>query len=114
MLAPSAELSLLFYFPAIGLAAMYLAPSVAITHRLVPPEMRAMASAVYFFIINMIGLGLGPTMIGVVSDALKTSLGDFSLQWGMIAAVAAMYPLSILWHTGAQRLPKQEAAAILQ
>ncbi len=105
MLAPTPELSLAFYFPAIGTAAMYLGPSIAITHRLVPPEMRAMSSAVFFYIINMVGLGLGPTMIGIISDALNPTLGENSLQWGMIAAVAAMYPFSILWHTGAQRLP---------
>jgi MFS family permease len=108
MFAPNAELSLLFYFPAIGLAAMYLGPSVAITHHLVPPGMRAMASAVFFFIINMIGLGLGPTLLGALSDWFRASAGagEHSLQWACVAVVAAMYPLSILWHLGASKLPK--------
>lgn len=121
MLAPSAELSLLLFFAALALAAMYLGPAVAITHRLVPPGMRAMSSAVLFFIINMIGLGLGPTVVGLASDAIRGSAaglaGSFlgptaelvtqdSLKWGMILAVVLMYPLSILWHTGAKRLPK--------
>jgi MFS family permease len=108
MFAPNAELSLLLYFPAIGLAAMYLGPSVAITHHLAPPGMRAMASAVFFFIINMIGLGLGPTMLGAVSDWFRDNAGagENSLQWACAAMVVAMYPLSILWHLGAQKLPK--------
>ena len=108
MFAPTAELSLLLYFPAIGLAAMYLGPSLAITHHLVPAGMRAMSSAVLFFIINMVGQGLGPTAVGALSKWLgeSTGLGDASLQWSMAAAVVAMYPLSILWHWGAQRLPK--------
>ena len=84
--------------------------------------MRAMSSAVLFFIINMIGLGLGPTMIGLVSDWITANadglaqsapwLGDgaeqvkaHSAKWAMILAVVLMYPLSILWHTGAKRLP---------
>ena len=123
MLAPSAELSLLFFFAGLALAAMYLGPAVAITHRLVPPGMRAMSSAVLFFIINMIGLGLGPTVVGISSDAIRASAtalaGSFlgptadlvtqdSLKWSMILAVVLMYPLSILWHTGARRLPKGE------
>ena len=106
--APNAELSLLLYFPAIGLAAMYLGPAVAITHHMVPAGMRAMASAVFFFIINMIGLGLGPTALGAVSDWFRNNAGagDMSLQWAMAAVVIAMYPLSLLWHWGAQALPK--------
>jgi MFS family permease len=109
MFAPNAELSLLLYFPAIGLAAMYLGPTLAITHHLVPAGMRAMSSAVLFFIINMIGQGLGPTLVGVLTDWLEknTGLGAHSLQWAMVAAVLAMYPLSILWHLGAKALPRE-------
>ncbi len=108
LLAASAELSLLLYFPAIGLAAMYLGPSIAITHHLVPPGMRAMASAVFFFIINLIGLGLGPTALGALSDAFRdhAGAGEMSLQWAMAAVVAAMYPLNLLWHWGASALPR--------
>jgi MFS family permease len=107
ILAPSAELSLLIYFPAIGLAAMYLGPSIAITHHLVPPGMRAMASAVFFFIINIIGLGLGPTALGALSDIFRDSgdAGERSLQWAMAAVVIAMLPLTLLWHWGARALP---------
>ena len=104
------ELSLLLYFPAIGLAAMYLGPAVAITHHLVPPAMRAMSSAVLFFILNMLGLGLGPTALGALSDWFRVNAGaeGMSLQWAMAAVVIAMYPLSLLWHLGARALPKGE------
>lgn len=107
LLAPVAELSLALYFPAIILAAMYLGPSLAITHHLVSPSMRAMSSAVLFFILNIVGLGLGPTAVGVISDwlSLNTDVVQHSARWGMITAVVAMYPLSILWHLGARRLP---------
>lgn len=108
LLAPTAEISLLFYFPAIAMAAMYLGPSLAITHHLVPPSMRAMSSAVLFFILNIIGLGLGPTAVGVISDwfVLNTDVIQDSAKWGMVIAVCAVYPFCILWHLGAQALPK--------
>jgi MFS family permease len=110
MFAPTAELSLVFYFPAIGTAAMYLGPCLAITHHLVPAGMRAMSSAVLFFIFNMIGQGLGPTIVGALSTwfGADAGLGEASLQWSMVAVVLAMYPLSILWHWGAQALPRGE------
>lgn len=109
LLAPTAELSLALYFPGLILAAMYLGPSLAITHALVPVSMRAMSSAVLFFILNILGLGLGPLVVGMVSDYLQAEHGitDHSAKWGMITAVALMYPLSILWHWGAKALPAQ-------
>jgi len=123
LLAPTPELSLLLYFPAITLAAMYLGPSLAITHHLVPASMRAMSSAVLFFILNILGLGTGPTIVGIVSDSIGASavaisqaapwIGatealakQLSLKWAMIFAVLAMFPLTILWHWGAKALPK--------
>jgi len=123
MLAPTPEISLLLYFPAITTAAMYLGPSLAITHHLVPASMRAMSSAVLFFILNILGLGTGPTIVGVVSDWLghtsawvsqtlpwiggtEALVDQFSLKWAMIFAVLAMFPLTILWHWGAKALPK--------
>ena len=110
LLAPVAELSLLFYFPAIVMAAMYLGPSLAITHHLVPPSMRAMSSAVLFFILNILGLGLGPTAVGIISDwfVTNTDVVQHSARWGMLITVVAMYPLCILWHLGARRLPVGE------
>ena len=123
LLAPTVELSLLFYFPGITLAAMYLGPSLAITHHLVPASMRAMSSAVLFFILNILGLGTGPFVVGMLSDWIGANaqslseahsfLGNsieevkqMSLKWAMIIAVIMMTPLSILWHIGAMKLPK--------
>jgi MFS family permease len=122
MLAPTPELSLLLYFPGILLAAMYLGPALAITHHLVPASMRAMSSAVLFFILNIIGLGTGPTVVGIVSDwlahagpwvtstlpfigATEAMVEQNSLKWAMISAILLMLPLTILWHWGAKALP---------
>lgn len=123
MLMPTVELSLLVYFPAITLAAMYLGPSLAITHHLVPASMRAMSSAVLFFILNILGLGTGPFVVGIVSDwvagnadslaqsmpwlgSTVAEVKQMSLKWAMIVAVALMIPFTLLWHIGAQKLPK--------
>ena len=49
--------------------------------------MRAMASAILFFVLNLIGLGLGPMATGLVSDALTPLLGDNALRWAMSVTV---------------------------
>jgi MFS family permease len=124
LLAPTAELALMFYFPGIIMAAAYLGPALAITHHLVPPSMRAMSSAVLFFILNILGLGTGPLVVGMISDwltanaataadwgflgATAEAVARDSARWGMVVAVSAMYPMTLLWHLGAVALPKGE------
>jgi predicted MFS family arabinose efflux permease len=70
--------------PANILSTMYLGPSIAMCQTLVSPGMRAMASAVLFFVLNMIGLGLGPLIVGVLSDAFQPVFGDDNLRYAML------------------------------
>jgi hypothetical protein len=65
----------------------YLAPCIASTHFLVGIRMRAMASAVLLFVLNLIGLGLGPMLTGFVSDYLTPSYGDNALRYAMSITV---------------------------
>jgi MFS family permease len=73
-----------------ALHSTYLGPSVAVAHSLVPASMRALTSAVLFFSLNLIGLGFGPLVVGILSDLLKPALGVESLRWGM----AIIIPMS--------------------
>ena len=65
------------------LQSMYLGPFIAIAHSLVPASMRALSSAILFFMLNLFGLGFGPLVIGIISDLLKPSLGIESLRWAL-------------------------------
>lgn len=65
----------------------YLAPCIASTHFLVGIRMRAMASAILFFVLNLIGLGLGPMLTGFVSDMLTPNYGDNALRYAMSITV---------------------------
>ncbi|MEO1255194.1 MAG: hypothetical protein AAFY41_09965 [Bacteroidota bacterium] len=66
------------------LSALYLGPSIGITQSLVPAQMRAFASAVLFFVLNIIGLGLGPFVIGALSDYLTPTFGKEALRYAFI------------------------------
>lgn len=76
--------SLAMYVIPLTFAYIYLGPTLATTHALVQPRMRAMASAVLFFIVNLIGLGFGPTMVGAISDALIPGYGTDSLRYAIV------------------------------
>lgn len=62
----------------------YMGPCLAISHALVPPAMRALASAILFFVLNMIGLGLGPLTAGFLSDWLTGIYGADGLRYAML------------------------------
>ena len=77
-------LSLVLYVLPLVFGYMYLGPTLATTHALVAPRMRALASATLFFVINLIGLGLGPTVVGMISDALRPEYGSGSLRIALV------------------------------
>jgi predicted MFS family arabinose efflux permease len=66
----------LAYIPYEMLGATWLGASLAVAHSIVDLRQRAVASAVLFFLINLIGLGLGPLIIGTLSDLLRPTQGD--------------------------------------
>jgi predicted MFS family arabinose efflux permease len=66
------------------LGATFFGPSYSVTQSLAPPRMRAVAASVLLFVQTMVGLGLGPWAVGLISDRLKPALGDArSLGWGL-------------------------------
>jgi predicted MFS family arabinose efflux permease len=69
------------------MGATYVGPAFAMTQALVPLRMRARAIAVLLFVLNMIGLGLGPLAVGKLSDLLKPALGADSLRYAMTATI---------------------------
>ena len=72
---------------------VYLGNTLATTHNIVGLKMRATSSAILFFIINMIGLGCGPFLIGVVSDQLSDVHGADSLRLAMLY----LLPVVMFW-----------------
>jgi predicted MFS family arabinose efflux permease len=85
-LVDSLHLSMALYAIPLMFGTMYLGPVIAVAHSLVRPGMRALTSAILFFILNLIGLGLGPTLLGMTSDLLKPQFGSESLRYAMLIA----------------------------
>ena len=69
------------------LGASYLGPAYSATQGLVPLRMRATAAAILLFVLNIIGLGLGPQTVGILSDLLRPSLGADSLRWALLSTL---------------------------
>lgn len=82
--------------------AMFLGPTIAMAHALVGPRYRALASSVLFFVLNMIGLGLGPLTVGAISDALAPSMGVNSIRWAIMSTALAAFVGAALYFNAAR------------
>jgi len=87
---------------------MYLAPALAVVQNAVEPGKRAMSGAILLFLLNIIGLGCGPTFVGYVSDHVKATHGFSPLQIGLLALapvtlIVIASHLAAAWSIGRDR-----------
>ena len=77
----------LLIFPVQFLHALILAPVFSAIQMLAPPRMRAVASACYLVVVNLIGMGLGPLAAGMLSDWLRADFGEASIRFALLLLV---------------------------
>ena len=113
-LSSDVRLVILFLTLNIALGSVYLAPTVATTQRLVGLRERALAASFLFFLLNLIGLGLGPIATGHVSDTLReyfldrgigaaAAVGE-GLRFAMLLMLAANFASAILYLRAARTI----------
>ena len=86
---------------------MWLGPVLSAIQHLVPPGMRAtVASAIFLFINNLIGLGLGSLIIGALSDALSARFGTDSLRYAILAGTGFYVLSAALFALSSRRLER--------
>ena len=86
------------------LQSMYLGPFIAVAHSLVPASMRALSSAIVFFMLNLFGLGFGPLVVGIISDLLKPSMGIESLRWALSIILLVNVASAALFFAAAKKI----------
>lgn len=91
---------------------MYLGPSFAIAQTLAPINMRAMSTALFFLILNLIALGGGPTAVGFLADMFKEAHGQVhAIRLAITICTAALVLSAISFFIAAKTLPRDWAAA---
>lgn len=98
--------SFFLFMLATALSLMWLGPIVTAVTKLVPANMRATASALFLFINNLMGLGLGSPLIGEISDALTPLYGDEALRYSAMATTFVYAFAALLMALAAKRLHK--------
>jgi MFS family permease len=85
MLVDNVALSFLILAVPVFAGAIWYGPIFASAQSLVHPQTRATAAAVLLFIINLIGLGLGPLLVGTFSDIFAQTMGPAEgIRWSMV------------------------------
>ncbi len=104
-LLPQAVQSLACFVPYYALGAMYVGPMFAMIQGLVELRMRATAAAIMLFVANMVGLGLGPLLVGLLNDHVFGPVhGAAAIRYSMLTVGVIGGFSSILFWRASRRL----------
>jgi MFS family permease len=88
------------------LALAWLGPVIAAVQHIVPPNMRATASASFLFINNLIGIGFGIFFLGFMSDRMTAAHGADALQYSILYGLGFYLLSALLYFLAAARLKR--------
>ena len=109
---PSVESHLILTTVFLLFMGMYLGPSFAIAQTLAPINQRAMSTALFFFILNLIALGGGPTITGWMIDLFKHTSADLeSTRYALTVTCLVFVPSILSFLVVARKIPKDWASA---
>lgn len=83
---------------------LWLGPVTTAVQHLVPQPMRSTASASFLLINNLIGLGVGPTLIGALSELFKERFGTEALRYAAVSVVGFYLVAAVLMLLAIRRL----------
>ena len=87
----------------------YLSPAVALVQETVEPHQRVLSGALLLLVMNLIGLGLGPTYLGMMSDYFRVSHPTNSLQLAFYSLVPFYFAAITLFLLLARALGREAA-----
>ena len=91
----------LSFFLLAGMGLAWLGPAAADIHDIVGPSHRGLGIAVYYFAVNMLGYGLGPLVVGGLSDGLGAAENPDQMRIALcLAPAAALVAAGLLWRGG--------------
>lgn len=106
LLSTSHEIAFLLFLPPTALGLVWLGPVITAVQHLAPAHMRTTASASFLFINNLIGLGVGPLLIGALSDLLAPHFGADALRYSILAGTGFYLVAALLFFAAARFLPR--------
>ena len=84
LLCPTRESALWILLGAHVCAASWFGPVFAATQNAVPPQRRALAASVLLLMVTLVGLGLGPTLVGFLNDQFRPALQEHAVARSLL------------------------------
>ncbi|MGH6951302.1 MAG: spinster family MFS transporter [Vitreimonas sp.] len=106
LLSPSPTVAFFLFLAPTALGLVWLGPVIAAVQHLAPAHMRTTASASFLFINNLIGIGLGTWLLGVLSDALAARFAEESLRYSILAGTGFYVVAALLYLVAAANLSR--------
>jgi predicted MFS family arabinose efflux permease len=97
------------YLPGQLLVSSWVGPTYAMTQSVAPPSTRALAAAIVVFAINLVGMGLGPVVVGALNDALAPRFGLEAVRYSLMIA-AIPHTLAAVFNVLAARTLREDLA----
>jgi predicted MFS family arabinose efflux permease len=92
----------IFFIPYFILAQMFMGPALSMIQSIVKPNMRATASALLLFVLNLVGMGLGPFLVGILNDQFQAQYGNEGIRYSL-AIISVLGSFSALLYYAASK-----------
>lgn len=96
-LVPNPYVAVALLMPAAFMTSAPFGVAPAAIQQMMPNAMRGQASAIYLFVVNLIGLGLGPTAVALTTDYIFENDQAINYSLFMVATVAHLVAAGLLW-----------------
>jgi MFS family permease len=95
-LAPTGNWASVLLVPVVFFMSMPFGVAPAAIQQMMPSMMRAQATALYLFVINLVGIGLGPTIVAVLTEDLFRDKQSVHLSLLVVGAISFVLAISLL------------------
>lgn len=106
ILAPSPIVAVFLFVIPTGLGLAWIGPTLSAFQHLAPPNMRAMASATFLLVNNLLGIGVGIYVLGELSTVLQPTFGDNSLRYSVMIGASLYLVAGVLFLLASRTLAK--------
>ncbi|TFI57758.1 MFS transporter [Sphingomonas parva] len=110
--SPRWELAMAMLILPFGLNYFYLSPAVALVQEEVRPNERVLSGALLLLVMNLVGLGLGPTYLGAASDWFRAAGHQNSLQLAFYTLVPFYFVAIVLFLALARAIGRDDASTV--
>jgi len=104
LLAGSSAVALILFFPFYVLSNIYVPAMHTINQNLAKLRMRATASAIMLFIINIVGAGAGPLIVGVLNDLYAERFGSEAIRYSLVSISATGFLGAVFFYLSSRTL----------